>query len=130
MANVYDIIIRPIITERSMADVANKKYVFEVARDADAFLIEPPEMILGLCVAGIGGFPEQFVSLPVIAGNSESPFVEQREFALRRDVPRVRRQRKVPERRVAVGGDIPAAVAEADADAVIRLGQDAGERRP
>ncbi len=34
MANVYDIIIRPIITERSMADVASKKYVFEVARDA------------------------------------------------------------------------------------------------
>ena len=28
MANVYDIIIRPIITERSMVDVANKKYVF------------------------------------------------------------------------------------------------------
>ena len=27
MANVYDIIIRPIITERSMVDVANKKYV-------------------------------------------------------------------------------------------------------
>ncbi len=34
MANVYDIIIRPIITERSMVDVANKKYVFEVAKDA------------------------------------------------------------------------------------------------
>ena len=34
MANVYDIIVRPIITERSMADVANKKYVFEVAKDA------------------------------------------------------------------------------------------------
>ena len=34
MANVYDIIIRPIITERSMADVASKKYVFEVARTA------------------------------------------------------------------------------------------------
>ena len=34
MANVYDIIIRPIITERSMADVANKKYVFEVAKSA------------------------------------------------------------------------------------------------
>ena len=31
MANVYDIIIRPIITERSMASVAAKKYVFEVA---------------------------------------------------------------------------------------------------
>ena len=32
MANVYDIIIRPIITERSMVDVANKKYVFEVGK--------------------------------------------------------------------------------------------------
>ena len=32
--NSYDIIIRPIITERSMADVASKKYVFEVAKDA------------------------------------------------------------------------------------------------
>ena len=34
MANVYDIIIRPVITERSMADVTNKKYVFEVAKTA------------------------------------------------------------------------------------------------
>ena len=34
MANVYDIIIRPIITERSMQDVADKKYVFEVAKTA------------------------------------------------------------------------------------------------
>ncbi|MDO4812584.1 MAG: 50S ribosomal protein L23 [Eubacteriales bacterium] len=34
MANIYDIIIRPIITERSMASVADKKYVFEVAKDA------------------------------------------------------------------------------------------------
>ena len=34
MANVYDIIVRPIITERSMAAVAEKKYVFEVAKDA------------------------------------------------------------------------------------------------
>ena len=32
--NSYDIIIRPIITERSMTDVANKKYVFEVAKTA------------------------------------------------------------------------------------------------
>ena len=32
--NSYDVIIRPIITERSMADVANKKYVFEVAKTA------------------------------------------------------------------------------------------------
>ena len=34
MANVYDIIIRPIITERSMVDVANQTYVFEVAKHA------------------------------------------------------------------------------------------------
>ena len=30
----YDIIIRPVITERSMAAVADKKYVFEVAKNA------------------------------------------------------------------------------------------------
>ena len=35
MANVYDIVIRPIITERSMASVADKKYVFEVAKDGE-----------------------------------------------------------------------------------------------
>ena len=31
---VYDVIIRPIITERSMAGAADKKYVFEVAPQA------------------------------------------------------------------------------------------------
>ena len=30
----YDVIIRPIITERSMAGAQDKKYVFEVAIDA------------------------------------------------------------------------------------------------
>ena len=30
----YDIIIRPIITERAMAGAADKKYVFEVAKTA------------------------------------------------------------------------------------------------
>ena len=34
MANVYDITIRPIITERSMAATGDKKYVFEVAPEA------------------------------------------------------------------------------------------------
>ena len=34
MANVYDIIIRPIITERSMEATSTKKYVFEVSKDA------------------------------------------------------------------------------------------------
>ena len=32
--NAYDIIIRPVITEQSMADVADKKYVFQVAMNA------------------------------------------------------------------------------------------------
>ena len=32
--NAYDIVIRPIITEQSMADVADKKYVFQVAINA------------------------------------------------------------------------------------------------
>ena len=35
MKNVYDIIKRPVITEQSMADVADKKYVFEVDINAN-----------------------------------------------------------------------------------------------
>ena len=35
MKNVYDIIRRPVITEQSMADVADKKYVFMVDVDAN-----------------------------------------------------------------------------------------------
>ena len=35
MKSCYDIIIRPIITEQSMEDMDIKKYVFEVAKDAN-----------------------------------------------------------------------------------------------
>ena len=35
MKTAYDIIIRPIITEQSMEDMDIKKYVFEVAKDAN-----------------------------------------------------------------------------------------------
>ena len=35
MKTAYDIIKRPIITEQSMADIDMKKYVFEVAKDAN-----------------------------------------------------------------------------------------------
>ena len=35
MKSVYDVILRPVITERSMDSVADKKYVFEVARQAN-----------------------------------------------------------------------------------------------
>ena len=54
MANVYDIILRPVITERSMAAVADKKYVFEVARDAGKVEIKNAvETIFGVKVAAV-----------------------------------------------------------------------------
>ena len=54
MANVYDIIIRPIITERSMEATADKKYVFEVAPDASKIEIKNAvEEIFGVKVAKV-----------------------------------------------------------------------------
>ena len=51
MANVYDIIIRPIITERSMAATSDKKYVFEVAPSAGKIEIKNAvEKIFGVKV--------------------------------------------------------------------------------
>lgn len=35
MTTPYDVIIKPIITERSMDDVAEKKYTFKVAKSAN-----------------------------------------------------------------------------------------------
>lgn len=35
MRTAYDVILRPVITEQSMEEVANKKYVFEVAKDSN-----------------------------------------------------------------------------------------------
>ena len=52
MANVYDIIIRPVITERSMAAVADKKYVFEVAPTAGK-IENAVEEIFGVKVAKV-----------------------------------------------------------------------------
>ena len=50
----YDIIIRPIITERSMASVADKKYVFEVAPSAGKIEIKKAiEEIFGVKVAKV-----------------------------------------------------------------------------
>ena len=52
--NAYDIIRRPVITEQSMADVADKKYVFEVAVDANKTEIKAAvEEIFGVKVAKI-----------------------------------------------------------------------------
>lgn len=54
MANVYDIIIRPIITERGMAATADKKYTFEVAPSAGKIEIKNAvEKIFGVKVAKV-----------------------------------------------------------------------------
>ena len=50
----YDIVIRPVITERSMNSVADKKYVFEVAKDAGKVEIKKAvEEIFGVKVAKV-----------------------------------------------------------------------------
>ena len=50
----YDIVIRPIITERSMAGAAEKKYVFEVAPTAGKIEIKKAvEEIFGVKVAKV-----------------------------------------------------------------------------
>ena len=52
--NTYDIIRRPVITEQSMADVADKKYVFMVAVDANKTEIKTAvEEIFGVKVAKV-----------------------------------------------------------------------------
>ena len=54
MATAYDIIIRPIITERSMAAAPDKKYVFEVAPDANKIQVKQAiEEIFGVKVADV-----------------------------------------------------------------------------
>ncbi len=51
MRTAYDIVIRPIITEQSMEDLDIKKYVFEVAKDANKIEIKKAiEEIFGVKV--------------------------------------------------------------------------------
>ena len=52
--NSYDIIIRPIITERAMDGAADKKYVFEVAKTAGKIEVKKAvEEIFGVKVASV-----------------------------------------------------------------------------
>ena len=52
--NAYDIILRPVITEQSMEGVADKKYVFMVALDADKTQIKAAvEEAFGVKVAKV-----------------------------------------------------------------------------
>ena len=52
--NAYDIIVKPVITEQSMADVADKKYVFQVAINANKTEIKAAvEEIFGVKVSKV-----------------------------------------------------------------------------
>ena len=54
MKNVYEIIRRPVITEQSMADVADKKYVFMVDINANKTEIKAAvEAVFGVKVAKV-----------------------------------------------------------------------------
>ena len=54
MKTVYDILLGPVITERSMSAVADKKYVFRVARDANKIEIRNAvEEIFGVKVMSV-----------------------------------------------------------------------------
>ena len=54
MKNIYDIIRRPVITEQSMADVADKKYVFIVDINSNKTEIkEAVETAFGVKVAKV-----------------------------------------------------------------------------
>ena len=54
MKNVYDIIKRPVITEQSMENVADKKYVFEVDINANKTEIKAAvEEIFGVKVSKV-----------------------------------------------------------------------------
>ena len=54
MATAYDIVIKPIITEQSMEGADEKKYVFEVAKDANKVEIaKAVEEIFGVKVAKV-----------------------------------------------------------------------------
>ena len=54
MKNVYDIIRRPVITEQSMEDIANKKYVFEVDINSNKTEIKAAvEAIFGVKVSKV-----------------------------------------------------------------------------
>ena len=57
MANVqyYDVILKPVITEKSMADMAHKKYTFLVHTDANKTMIKDAveKMFEGTKVASV-----------------------------------------------------------------------------
>ena len=54
MKTIYDVIRKPIITEKTMGIMENKKYTFEVAQDANKIEIKNAvEKIFGVKVASV-----------------------------------------------------------------------------
>ena len=54
MKNIENVIVRPLITEKSMSGIAEKRYVFEVARDATkADIARAVEVMFGVEVATV-----------------------------------------------------------------------------
>ena len=54
MKSVYDIILRPVLTEKSYATISDKKYVFEVEKTANKTEIkEAVEKIFGVKVESV-----------------------------------------------------------------------------
>ena len=54
MKSVYDVIIRPIVSERTMAGSAQRKYTFEVAKDATKIdICRAAEEIFGIKVLSV-----------------------------------------------------------------------------
>ena len=89
MANVYDIIIRPIITERSMVDVANKKYVFEVAKDAGKVEIKNAvETAFGVKVAKVNTLNVSGKAKRLGAGRWARPAAGRRPMCSSLKIPR------------------------------------------
>ncbi len=54
MRTSYDIIVRPIVTENSMSQVADRKYTFEVLKEANKSQIKKAvEEVFGVKVEGV-----------------------------------------------------------------------------
>ena len=69
MKTAYDIIKRPVITEKSMESVGDKKYVFEVALDANKVEIRKAiEEIFGVKVLSVNTIREESKTIELFEG--------------------------------------------------------------
>ena len=73
MATAYDIIIRPIITERAMAGAADKKYVFEVARDGWIADYDDPLTFLEIFKSDNGNNDYLDRLVAILRGHADAP---------------------------------------------------------